>query len=100
MSRLDTTFASLRARGERALVAYLMSGDPSLAVTRRLVLQAERSGVDVIELGVPFSDPLGDGPVIQRAGVRAQAAGTTLPRVLEMVAELRAEVSIPLVLMT
>ena len=100
MSRLDTTFAALRARGERALVAYVMAGDPSLAATRRLVVQAERSGVDVIELGVPFSDPLGDGPVIQRAGARALAAGPTLPRVLELAAELRGEVSIPLVLMT
>ena len=100
MSRLDTTFASLRARGERALVAYVMAGDPSLAATRRLVVQAERSGVDVMEIGVPFSDPLGDGPVIQRAGARALAGGTTLVRVLELVAELRAEISIPLVLMT
>ncbi len=100
MSRLDTTFAALRSRGERALVAYVMAGDPSLAATRRLIIQAERSGVDVMEIGVPFSDPLGDGPVIQRAGVRALAAGTTLPRVLELVAQLRNQVSIPLVLMT
>jgi tryptophan synthase alpha chain len=99
MSRLDTTFASLRARGERALVAYVMAGDPSLAATRRLIVQAERSGVDVMEIGVPFSDPLGDGPVIQRAGARALAGGTTLVRVLELVAELRGAVSMPLVLM-
>jgi len=75
MSRLEATFARLRARGERALVAYLMAGDPSLAETRRLVVEAERRGADVIELGVPFSDPLADGPVIQRAGTRALAAG-------------------------
>jgi tryptophan synthase alpha chain len=100
VSRLDTTFERLRAREERALVVYFMAGDPSLAATRRLVLQAARNGADVIELGVPFSDPLADGPVNQRAAVRALAAGTTLPRVLEMVAELRAEVAVPLVLFT
>jgi tryptophan synthase alpha chain len=99
-SRLDATFDRLRARGERALVAYVMAGDPSLADTERLVIEAERRGADVVELGVPFSDPLADGPVIQRAGVRALAAGTSLPRVLEMVATLRAKVRLPLVLMT
>jgi tryptophan synthase alpha chain len=99
-SRIDTTFERLRARGERALVAYLMAGDPSLPDTERLVVEAERRGADVIELGVPFSDPLADGPVIQRAGVRGLAAGTTLARVLETVAGLRARVRVPLVLMT
>ena len=100
VSRLDATFERLRARGERALVAYVMAGDPSLAETERLVIEAERRGADVIELGVPFSDPLADGPVIQRADVRALAAGTTLARVLEMVASMRARVRLPLVLMT
>jgi tryptophan synthase alpha chain len=99
-SRIDAAFEQLRAKGERALVAYLMAGDPSLAETERLVIEAERRGADLIELGVPFSDPLADGPVIQRADVRALAAGTSLPRVLEMVASLRARVRIPLVLMT
>jgi tryptophan synthase alpha chain len=100
VSRLDATFERLRARGERALVAYLMAGDPSLADTERLVVEAERRGADVIELGVPFSDPIGDGPVIQRAGARALATGTSLARVLETVATLRARVRLPLVLMT
>ncbi len=100
MSRLEATFTRLRARGERALVAYLMAGDPSLAETRRLVVEADRRGADVIELGVPFSDPLADGPVIQRAGTRALAAGTSLARVLEMVSTLRAQVHVPLVVMT
>jgi tryptophan synthase alpha chain len=100
VSRIDATFERLRAKGERALVAYFMAGDPSLAETERLVVEAERRGADVIELGVPFSDPLADGPVIQRADLRALAAGTTLPRVLEMVASLRARVRLPLVLMT
>jgi tryptophan synthase alpha chain len=100
MSRLDATFGRLRAGGERALVVYLMAGDPSLVDTERLVLEAERRGADVLELGVPFSDPLADGPVIQRADVRALAAGTSLTRVLELVASLRARVRMPLVLMT
>jgi tryptophan synthase alpha chain len=100
MSRLDETFARLRARGERALLPYFTAGDPSLADTRRLVIEAARRGADIVELGVPFSDPLADGPVIQRAGTRALAAGATVARVLETVAGLRAEVEVPIVLLT
>ena len=101
MSRLDTTFARLRERGERALMPYFTAGDPSLADTRRLVAAAERAGADVVELGVPFSDPIADGPVVQRAGTRALAAGASLPRVLELVAGLRADgVRLPIALMT
>jgi tryptophan synthase alpha chain len=101
MSRLDATFARLRERGERALMPYFTAGDPSLAETRRLVAAAERAGADSIELGVPFSDPIADGPVVQRAGTRALAAGASLPRVLELVANLRADgVRLPIALMT
>ena len=100
MSRLDATFVALRRRGARALVAYLTAGDPSLADTRRLVVEAVRRGADVVELGVPFSDPLADGPVIQRAGQRALAAGTTLARVLETTATLRPDVAAPIVFLT
>ena len=99
-SRLAATFAALRARRERALVAYFTAGDPSLAVSRRLVVEAARRGADVIELGIPFSDPLADGPVIQRATQRALAGGVTLPRVLEAVREMRGEVTAPLVFLT
>ena len=99
-SRLDATFAALRARHERALVAYFTAGDPSLALTRKLVVEAARRGADVIELGIPFSDPLADGPVVQRATQRALATGVTLPRVLELVREMRGEVSAPLVFLT
>ena len=98
MSRIDATFAALRERGERALVPYFTAGDPSLDVTERLIVEADRRGADVIELGVPFSDPMADGPVLQRSSARALAAGTSLPRVLELVADLRAETAIPLVL--
>ena len=98
--RLATTFAALRQRGERALVPYFTAGDPSLADTGKLVLEAGRRGADIVELGVPFSDPLADGPVIQRATQRALAAGVTLPRVLELARELRAESAVPLVFLT
>jgi len=99
-SRLDATFAALRAHRERALVPYFTAGDPSLATTRQLVVEAARCGADIIELGIPFSDPLADGPVIQRATQRALVAGVTLPRVLELVREMRGEVSVPLVFLT
>lgn len=100
MSRLAATFTALRARGERALIPYFTAGDPSLADTHRLVVEAARRGADAVELGIPFSDPLADGPVIQRAAQRALAAGVSVPRVLELVRDLRKEVDIPLVFLT
>src|SRR5438094_9231580 len=99
-SRLAMVFAELRGRGERALVTYLTAGDPSLAETGRLVREAAARGADIVELGVPFSDPIADGPVIQRAAMRALARGTSVARVLETVATLRAETAVPLVLLT
>ena len=100
MSRLGATFATLRQRGERALIPYFTAGDPSLGVTRRLVIEAAKRGADIIELGIPFSDPLADGPVVQRATQRALATGVTLPRVLELVREMRGEVTAPLVFLS
>ncbi len=100
MSRLGEAFAALRSRRMRALIPYFTAGDPSLEDTRRLVVEAVRRGADIVEIGVPFSDPLADGPVIQRAAQRALASGVTLPRVIELVRDLRGEVSIPLVLLT
>lgn len=100
MTRIAATFERLRAAGERALVAYFTAGDPSLELTAALVVEADRCGADVIELGVPFSDPLADGPVVQRAGQRALAAGTSLVRVLETVQRMRAAARAPIVLMT
>ncbi len=100
MSRISQTFSRLRRRGERALVVYLTGGDPSLDETKALLLEAARRGADLIELGVPFSDPLADGPVIQRASQRALAAGVTLARVMELVREVRGELSVPLVFLT
>lgn len=99
-SRLDATFERLRSAGERALVAYFTAGDPSLAETRRLVVEADRRGADIIELGIPFSDPVADGPVIQRAAERALRSGTSVARVLEVVAAVRSEVRAPIVFFT
>jgi tryptophan synthase alpha chain len=84
-------FAERALRGEAALVPYFTVGDPDLGTTRDLVRAAVAEGADAVELGVPFSDPMADGPVLQRAATRALAAGTSLPRVLELVAELRQE---------
>ncbi len=99
MNRLDATFERLRSKGEKALIAYIMAGDPSLQETESLVLELERAGADVVELGVPFSDPIADGPVIQKAAERALRSGTSLRKILETVKTLRARTQIPLVLM-
>jgi len=98
-SRLDRTFAGLRSRKGKALIAYVMAGDPTLQDTERLVLELEQAGADVIELGVPFSDPIADGPVIQQAAERALRSGTSLHKILPMVKVLRNRTQIPLVLM-
>jgi tryptophan synthase alpha chain len=100
VSRLATLFERLRAKGGRALGPFLTAGDPSLELTARLAIEAERRGADMLELGVPFSDPLADGPVVQRAGQRALAGGTSLMRVLDMVRAARGELTIPITLMT
>lgn len=98
-SKLDWTFARLRQKGEKALIAYVMAGDPSLPITAQLVVELERAGADIIELGVPFSDPIADGPVIQQAAERSLRSGTSLRAILSMVSGLRARTQIPLVLM-
>lgn len=98
-NRLDATFERLKAENKKALIAYLMAGDPSLAQTEQLVLALELAGTDVIELGVPFSDPIADGPVIQRAAQRALQSGTSLRLILELVKSLRQRTNIPIVLM-
>jgi tryptophan synthase alpha chain len=99
MSRIGDRFAALRGRGERALVPFVTAGDPDLGATEALVLAMAEAGADLIELGVPFSDPIADGPTIQRASERALAGGTSLRRVLELVKRLRARTEIPLLLM-
>jgi tryptophan synthase alpha chain len=100
MTRITALFDRLRREGRKGLVAYLTAGDPSPDRTPALVAALERGGADLIELGVPFSDPIADGPVIQRAGYRALEAGTTVRRVLEIAAEIRKSSEIPLLLFT
>ncbi len=97
-TRISKRFAELRANGELGIVAYITAGDPSLDATLRFVLALAEAGADVIELGVPFSDPLADGPTIQRASERALKSGTTLAGVIELVRRIRQSSQVPLVL--
>jgi tryptophan synthase alpha chain len=97
-SRIAARFAQLHQRGEKALVCYLTCGDPDLDTTRAMVLELARRGADVIELGVPFSEPTADGPVIQAAMGRSLRAGTNLRKVLALVESLRRETDVPFVL--
>ncbi len=97
-TRIGRRFEELRRSGDLGLVAYLTAGDPSLEATRQIVLAASEAGADVVELGVPFSDPLADGPVIQRASERALKGGTTLRGVLDLVRVIREQSNVPLVL--
>jgi tryptophan synthase alpha chain len=100
MSRIDSTFASLRRRGRRALLPFVMGGDPSLEATRTFLVECANAGADLLEIGVPFSDPIADGPVNQRAAQRALDRGTTLEGVLETAARVRRAVSVPIVLLS
>jgi tryptophan synthase alpha chain len=97
-NRIEKCFATLRAAGEMGIVAYITAGDPSIDATLDFVLALEEAGTDVIELGVPFSDPLADGPTIQRASERALKSGASLPKILELVSRIRKSSQIPLVL--
>lgn len=98
MTRIEKQFAKLRSEKRKAFIPYLTAGDPSLEATRDLVFAMEKAGADVIELGVPFSDPIADGPVIQRATERALANGVTLEKVLAVAKEIRKKSEIPLLL--
>jgi len=98
VNRIEQRFADLRTRGQKGLVIYIGAGDPDLEATRQLALSLDRAGVDVLELGVPFSDPLADGIVNQLAAQRGLESGTTPARVLETVAAIRRESQVPLVL--
>ena len=99
-NRIDLKFADLRAAGKKALIAYISAGDPCLEATRELAWAFEKAGVDLLELGVPFSDPLADGVVNQLAAARALTAGTTVRGVLNTVREIRERSSLPIVLYT
>ncbi len=96
--RIKRKFRELRARGEAALIPFIVAGDPDMDTTRKLVLELEARGADLIELGVPFSDPMADGPANQRALARGLGAGASLAAILSMVSELRAQTQIPIIL--
>ena len=100
LSAIDLTFASCAAEGRAAFIPFLMAGDPSLQATAELLDALVAGGADLIELGVPFSDPIADGPVNQRAATRALAAGTKLSGILELVARHRERLGVPMVLFT
>ncbi|GBE03752.1 tryptophan synthase alpha chain [bacterium BMS3Abin09] len=100
MNRIDRTFKELGRSGKKALIPYIMAGDPDLDATKTYINDLESSGADIIELGVPFSDPLADGPTIQRAAERSLKKGTTLKKVLGLVKDIRKTSEIPLILMT
>jgi tryptophan synthase alpha chain len=100
MTRITRLFDRLRAEKRPALIAYIVGGDPSPSATPGIVAALERGGADLIELGVPFSDPIADGPVIQRGSERALKAGTKLSTVLEIAAQIRKQSEIPLLLFT
>ncbi|MDI9632057.1 MAG: tryptophan synthase subunit alpha, partial [Acidobacteriota bacterium] len=98
MSAISETFARCRAEGRAAFVPFIVAGDPDLATTEELLSVLAEAGADLIEIGVPFSDPIADGPVIQAAGQRALAAGATLERILATIARVRGRLGVPLVL--
>ena len=100
MSRVGETFARIKAEGRTGLVTYVTAGDPDMETTGRILQAIDVAGADVIELGVPFSDPLADGPVIQRASERALAAGANLGKTLSLVSYLRPAIKAPIVLFT
>jgi tryptophan synthase alpha chain len=99
-SRIDNKFRELRERSAKGLVVYLTAGDPTLEATGKILGALDRAGTDVIELGVPFSDPLADGPVIQRASERALRAGTSVRKILELLPRWREGVRAPMILFT
>ena len=100
MKRIDQTFERLRCESRTGLITYVTAGDPDESRSRTVLTVLDRAGADIIEVGVPFSDPVADGPVIQRASERALAGGTTLASTLALVASVRNEVQAPLVLFT
>ena len=100
MNRIETLFLKLQKNNDKALISFVTAGDPSLSTTKKMVLKIASSGADIIELGVPFSDPLADGPVIQKSALRSLERGTTLKKIIDLVKEIRRETQIPLVLMS
>ncbi len=99
-NRIEQKFVELKRKKKKAFIAFITAGDPSLSVTQKMVLAFEKAGVDIVELGVPFSDPVADGPTIQAASQRSLKKGTTLKKIFQTVASIRKESRIPIALMT
>ncbi len=99
MSRIAAKFAELENKRRKALITFITAGDPDLSVTEELIPVLEKAGADILELGVPFSDPMADGPTIQKASERALRAGATVPKILAMVKSVRKVSRIPIILM-
>jgi len=99
MSRISQTFESLRRKGEKALIPFVTAGYPDLATTEKLIYEIEKNGADLLELGVPFSDPMADGPVIQYSSERALQKGTNLKMILALVKTVRLKTDMPIILM-
>jgi tryptophan synthase alpha chain len=99
MGRISRVFEELRSRREKALIPFITAGDPDLQTTEELFHALVRGGADLVELGIPFSDPMADGPTIQASSERALAAGATLPAILQMVSRVRRTTEVPIVLM-
>lgn len=98
LNRIDTLFARLKSEGRPAMIAYITGGDPTLDSSAKIAIEMEKAGVDLLELGIPFSDPLADGLTIQMAAGRALAAGASVPGILDLVREIRKSSQIPIVL--
>ena len=97
-SRISQTFEALHLTGEKALIPFITAGYPDIATTEKCIYQLEQSGADIIELGVPFSDPMADGPTIQASSERALANGVTLKDVLNLIKEIRKTSETPIIL--
>ena len=98
MSRIAQTFARLQQEEKRALIPFIIAGDPDLKTTTELLVELAHAGASLIELGAPFTDPVADGPVIQRASMRALRNGTNVSKVLNVIREARREIDVPIVL--
>lgn len=99
MNRIDLTFEALKQNGEKALITFVTAGDPNMETTEKLVLEMIQNGADLVELGVPFSDPMAEGPIIQAASARALDAGANLEGIFNLVTRLRTKTQTPLLLM-
>ena len=99
MNRIENKFKELISKGNKAFIPFITAGDPTLDITRSLILRLESAGADIIELGIPFSDPIADGPSIQKASLRALENNTSLKDIISMVSDLRKDTQIPIVLM-